>query len=170
MEKLSLITPSIAFEDEYRALVAETYAIDGLFMRQVEEDFAAFVSRLTRESHGVGLQDGHVAQSTYWLVRDGVRLLGASRLRHYLNPALEEWGGHIGYNVRPCEWHKGYGTQLLTLTIAQARSLGLSRVLLMCFEDNIASKRIIEKNGGLLTSTGIEQETGKPYLRYVIDL
>ena len=159
MEALTLITPNIAFEAEYRALVAETCAIEGLFMRRAEEDFTTFIKQHARESRGEGVHEGFVTQSTFWLLRDGLRLLGASRLRHYLTPALVEWGGHIGYNIRPAEWRKGYGTQLLALTLAQARMIGLPRVLLMCREENIASKRIIEKNGGKYSVNPIDFPT-----------
>jgi len=48
--------------------------------------------------------------------------------------------------------------------------MGLSRVLVTCDEDNLASRRVIEKNGGELASRGISERTGKPVLRYWIDL
>ncbi len=60
----------------------------------------------------------------FWLVRDGCRVLAQSSLRHHLTPALERFGGHIGYVVRPSERRQGYGTLLLALTLASARARG----------------------------------------------
>jgi predicted acetyltransferase len=65
-----------------------------------------------------------------------------------LTPYLAEEGGHIGYDVRPSERRKGYGTHLLRLTLAEARRIGLTRVLVTADEANVPSWRIIEKNGG----------------------
>ncbi|WP_244918731.1 GNAT family N-acetyltransferase [Paenibacillus dendritiformis] len=42
---------------------------------------------------------------------------------------------------------------MLRLLLAEARRIGLREVLLTCDEDNMASRRVIEKNGGRLTGT-----------------
>lgn len=170
MAHVALIEPTVALEADYRAFVEEFYSIDGLFARRAGDDFIAFVQQLEAESRGENLSTGKVPHSTFWLVREETQIVGASRLRHCLTPALEEWGGHIGYNVRPSEWRKGYGTLLLALTMQKARERGMSRVLVMCNADNIGSKRIIEKNGGNLASEGIAPDSGKPMLRYWIEL
>ncbi len=169
-EMLSLIIPNSAFATEYQAFVAEVLAIDGLNIRQPEGDFDTFVRQLAREARGEDLPEGMVPQSTFWLICDNVRLVGISRLRHMLTPTFEAWGGHIGYQIRPSEWRKGYGTQLLALTLEHARAIHLPRVLLMCREENVGSKRIIEKNGGILAGTAVSPRNGKLYLRYWIEL
>ena len=86
-----------------------------------------------------------------------------SRLRPRLTPALEIQGGHIGYNVPPSVRRKGYGTQLLRLTLPKARAAGLSRVLLTVDSSNVASIRIIERNGGRVESEGYVGPLGGPY-------
>ena len=62
-------------------------------------------------------------------------------------------GGHIGYGVRYSEWNKGYGTRMLALALERAKALGLSRVLITCNDDNLASARVMEKNGFTLEDT-----------------
>ena len=63
------------------------------------------------------------------------------------NEALERYGGHIGYGVRYSEWNKGFGTLMLRLALAEAKRIGLSRVLITCDDSNIGSARVMEKNG-----------------------
>jgi predicted acetyltransferase len=171
-ESLHLITPAVALEAEYRAFTAEFRTREELhiYAREAGEDFAAFVAQLARESRGEGVPDWWVPQHTFWLVRDGVRLLGQIRLRHYLTPPLEDFGGHIGYAVRPSEWGKGYGTVMLQRVLDHARQLGLARILLTCDTANVASARVMEKNGGVLASEGISPLDGQPTRRYWIVL
>ena len=108
--------------------------------------------------------------TTYWLVKDNEIVLGESRLRHRLTPALENEGGHIGYAIRPRQRRKGYGTCILRLTLEKARDMGLDRVLVTCDTDNLASARIIEKNGGALAGYGISPQSGIQVSQYWIDL
>ena len=63
---------------------------------------------------------------------------------------LEHEGGHIGYDIRPTMRKRGFGTIMLGLNLARAAAMGLSRVRLTCDVDNLASIRVIEKNGGVL--------------------
>jgi len=170
-DDLSLIAPGAEWEAEYRAFNDELRAHPAtqLQVHELGDDFTACVEQLERESRGEGMPDWFVPQLTCWLVQSG-RLLGEVRLRHRLTPPLENFGGHIGYVVRPSEWGKGYGTRLLALALEQARALGLPRVLIVCDDENIASARVIEKNGGVLDSWGVSPIDGKPTRRYWITL
>jgi predicted acetyltransferase len=112
----------------------------------------------------------YVPMSVYWLVDLDGRILGEMRFRHYLNEALEQEGGHIGYHIRPSERGKGYGTSILRAALEVARERGLERVLVTCDTDNIPSARIIERNGGILSSQGISANSGNRISRYWIEL
>jgi predicted acetyltransferase len=56
--------------------------------------------------------------------------------------------GHIGYSVVPWKRGRGYATRALQLLLPQAKAEGLSFVELTTEADNIASRRVIETNGG----------------------
>ncbi|MEW5867934.1 MAG: GNAT family N-acetyltransferase [Chloroflexota bacterium] len=84
--------------------------------------------------------------------------------------ALDLEGRHIGYAIRPVRWRRGYGTHILALTLEKARERGLRRVLVTCDKENTASARIIEKNGGRLAGEALAERSGKPVLRYWIEL
>lgn len=65
---------------------------------------------------GINLPENYVPASYFWLVR-GNDFIGEISIRHRLTPALEKYGGHIGYKIRYSEWNKGYGTKMLVLAL-----------------------------------------------------
>lgn len=107
-----------------------------------------------------------VPNSTYWLVDDG-EVVAAVNIRHVLTDHLKMVGGNIGYAVRPSRWNQGYGTLILELALPKASALGINPVMITCADDNVASARIIEKNGGVLDDTYEYQ--GRVTRRYFVD-
>lgn len=93
--------------------------------------------------------DGFVPQTTLWWV-DGTEYLGRLSIRHRLTPALRELGGHIGYDVRPSARRRGHATAMLRAALPVAHRLGIDRALVTCDADNMASRKVIERNGGIL--------------------
>ena len=169
---MELIRPSATYKDSYLAAMKEFRAegkkmdtdIDG-----PDDKFAMFVEHLNGRAEGKYLKLGYVPESVFWLVEDDT-FIGQTRIRHTLNEHLLQLGGHIGYSIRPSVRKKGNGTQILKLALKKAKELGIERALLTCDETNIASRRIIEKNGGALENTMLNPETGIDKLRFWIDL
>lgn len=126
-------------------------------------EFQEKLSKNVETAKGINLGPGWVPQTIYWLYADGIPA-GYGKFRHYLNEQLLEHGGHIGYVIRPSARGKGYAAVLLNLILEKAKERGLERVLLTCDEVNIASRKTIEKNNGVLTET----KNGSCY--YWIDL
>lgn len=58
--------------------------------------------------------------------------------------------GHIGYSVTPSKRRKGYATRALELFLPEVKLEGLPYVEITTNADNIASRRVIEANGGRL--------------------
>ena len=112
-----------------------------------------------------------VAASQYAYVResDG-RIVGMIQLRHELNEYLKNYGGHIGYSVRPSERKKGYAGKMLADFLPVCRRMGLGRVLVTCLTGNEASRRTILKNGGVYENTVFEPDLKANLERYWIDL
>jgi predicted acetyltransferase len=170
---LPLVAPVQDYELEYRAYLREFHdAQEKDYLAkydQVMNDFPSFVRHLRDQAQGTGLPPGWVPATTYWMLRSDRRLIGEASLRHRLTPALEDFGGHIGYAIRPSDRNKGYGTNLLRLMLRQAQQAGIHRVLITCDPANVSSVRVIEKNGGNLASQTIAH-TGRMTARYWIDL
>jgi predicted acetyltransferase len=133
------------------------------------ETLASYLQTLVDMDMGVNLRPGWVPMTTFWLLDLQDEIVGVSRLRHRLTPSLLEDGGHIGYYVRPDYRGLGYGKTILSLTLIEARKLGIERVLLTVDSDNRPSIRVIEHNGGVMEDERVDAE-GDPYRRYWIDL
>jgi len=116
--------------------------------------FAAWVGRLLRQADtSVPAGPGRVHATHFWIVeRDSV--LGAISLRHSLTGFLLRAGGHVGYGIRPSARRRGLATWALAEVLPEARSLGVSRLLVTCADENVGSARTIEKNGGVLADVG----------------
>jgi predicted acetyltransferase len=116
-------------------------------------DRAVFDEWLAHErAQRVAATEGFVRATVWWIVDDeqpGV-VLGSIHLRHELNDFLLREGGHIGYGVRPSARGRGVATAALLLALDEARALGLDRVLVVCDDDNAASRATILRAGGVL--------------------
>lgn len=140
----------------------------GFMLPPMMEDVAAHVVELHRESRGENLPPGRVPQTTWWAQEGDERLVGIIRLRHRLNDALLQRGGHIGYIVRPTDRGRGLATRMLAQAVQNARDMNLSQLLLTCDPDNLASRRVIEHNGGELDPVPVCDD--QTWLRYWIRL
>lgn len=130
-------------------------------------DVAAYIKKTQKQAKGLGLPEGWVPASTFWLI-DGDEYIGNINIRHRLTETLKKRGGHIGYAIRPSMQGKGYGTEMLRLALQKAKDLGIDRVLITCNKNNSASRRVIEKNGGILQDE-IDVD-GEPMLRFWIEM
>lgn len=114
-------------------------------------------------------RDGLVPDSTFFCLDEERDIfVGAVNIRHYLNDALLQTGGHVGDGVRPSERRKGVATQMIAMALEECRKLGIDRVLMICDKENIGSAKSIQKNGGILENEMVVN--GKEIQRYWIDI
>lgn len=166
---LQLVLPSEKYKESFIEAIGEQSddqlsRVEGYKPDRYNGNFDEYLKNFEKEREGKDLPEGWVPQTVFWLV-DGEKFIGRFSVRHYLNDNLMKVGGHIGYSIRPSERKKGYGTIGLKLALPKARELGIDTALITCNLDNVGSKKIIEKNGGILENE-YKSEDGTVKLRY----
>ena len=113
-----------------------------------KEAFSQWLIQKHDHALGKNLPDGWVPSTEYWFYVDDVPV-GNIRLRHTLNEALRQSGGHIGYAIAPAYRPRGYGKLMLKAMLKEAKErYSLTQVMISAHIDNVASRRIIESCGG----------------------
>jgi predicted acetyltransferase len=174
-DELYLLFPNIDFKKEYTDIRNEYKIYNeesmpyGLHCGYDIDEFDKVLKDTEDFSNNINLPEGKVGATTYWLMKKNNRkILGAINIRHSLNEFLINFGGHIGYGIRPTERKNGYATKMLNLSFEKCKKLNLNRVLITCDKKNIASARVILLNGGILENEIVKD--GEIVQRYWIDL
>ena len=130
------------------------------------ENFVEFLKYI-KKSH-IGDIDGKTPSTLYFWIGEW-KITWAIDIRHNLeHPKIKEYSGHIGYGIRPSERKKWHATELLRLGLWEAKKIGIDKVLISCHPENIASEKVILKNGWEYFET--LQKEGKIYKKYWITL
>ena len=129
------------------------------------------IERYEKDRTGIDLPGGYVPSTALWLI-DNDEVVGACSIRHHLTDSLRQYGGHIGYGIKPSKWRMGYGAHQLSLALIEAKKIGIDRALVTCDDTNVGSARVIEKNGGILEDVAETVGDGISRLlrRYWIDI
>lgn len=167
----ALVEPSLDHLPGYAAALEQGWSpnttrdVSGEQLAAIRADAAAFLRELTRPRGGtIALPSGRVVprlpSRVLWMW-DG-EFCGAINFRHV--PGTHELpphvSGHMGYSVVPWKQRRGYGTRALALALPVARALGQPRVLVTCDKGNLYSRRVIERNGGVLHGEQEAEEHG----------
>lgn len=153
---MKLIEPNLAYQQQFSIFYhdfAQNDPSNAEYYREGVDDFPRYVRRLTDEALGRNLRDDYVPCNHYWCVSSSNEIAGIIRVRHRIDtPMLSQEGGHIGYDVAPSFRRRGYASWMLQQALPIALHLGIERALVTADEENIASRKVIENNGGQLES------------------
>ena len=116
-------------------------------LKMEDEDYAKSVNRCPGK--------------TFLLIReDDNRIVGSINVRWDLNEDMLNFGGHIGYGIRPTERRKGYNKINLYMGIIEAQKVGLDRIMVDCAVNNLGSDKTLKALGGRLERTEIDPSDG----------
>jgi predicted acetyltransferase len=181
MVSRSLHAPAERFAISYLEALREGYRLgdDPPLTRDaidaVATDLPAHLGTITRQGALHVFPDGSSAPlspfNLFWFIEDDGTFLGSFHLRLELaNDYARQFAGHVRYGIRPSRRNQGLGTEMLALAKPHARAAGYTRILVVCREANLASRRLIEKSRGVPEST-VEDPFGEgPKRRYWIAL
>jgi RimJ/RimL family protein N-acetyltransferase len=171
MPQPRFVAPSAGLHASFLRALAEYHGegrllhLDGMRLADAET-FARYVAALRLEAsdvQGAWREFGEIGLTPYeyvdpaqlvpetvlWWVQED-EYLGRISIRHRLNETLLREGGNIGYDVRPGARRRGHATAMLAAALPVAAGLGIDRARVDCDVGNTASRRVIERNGGLL--------------------
>ncbi len=94
------------------------------------------------------------------------KIVGRVNVRYELNRALMERGGHVGYAVNPGHRENGYATKMFEQSLKFCQTLGLIEILVTCEDQNVPSRKIVERFGGSLESRFFAEDIEKFVRRY----
>lgn len=132
-------------------------------------DYDRWLSGMTDRKNGTNLPDGYVRENFYLCYEDN-KLVGVFSLKFELTSFLLNFGGHVGYAVRPSERSRGLATQILRRGLEIAADFGFDRILAVCDDDNIASEKVIIHNNGVFENKLFDEDEGVFVKRYWIEL
>ena len=169
MEKFYLEMPSlerkekiIDYVNEFALYNSETNGMGAL--RKILEGYTfeqALEMCLNRQKEEYAKKIGKCQSKTYLLVRENDdRIIGAINVRWNLPENMKQFGGNIGYGIRPTERRKGYNKINLYLGLMEAQKLGLDQVMLSCEVSNLGSAKTMQALGGKLERTEVDSSDG----------
>ena len=169
MEKFYLEKPSIERKAEiieyinefvkYKSDINGTGSLDKILDGYPFEQVLERCLNIENEEYAQKI--GRCPGKTFLLIRaNDNRIVGTINLRWNLSELMLQFGGHIGYSIRPTERRKGYNKINLYLVMIEARKVGLDRVMLACDVNNAGSDRTLKALGGKLERTEIDPSDG----------
>ena len=169
METFYLETPSLVRKKEiidyinefveYKSDINGTGSLDKILEGYTFEQ--ALERCLNMENREYAEENGRCQGKTFLLIRkNDNKIVGTINVRWNLTEKMKQFGGNIGYGIRPTERRKGYNKINLYLGLIEAKKLGLNKVMLDCDVENLGSSKTMEALGGKLERTEIDPYDG----------
>ena len=144
---------------EYKSDINGTGSLDKILEGYTFEQ--ALERCLNMENREYAEKNGRCQGKTFLLIRkNDNKIVGTINVRWNLTEEMKQFGGNIGYGIRPTERRRGYNKINLYLGLIEAKKIGLDKVMLDCDVENLGSSKTMEALGGKLERTEIDPYDG----------
>ena len=163
---VKIVLPTKKYENSYYELIdsaKKNYEYEQLGNARLKdnETFLDMLKRLSERRKGININENDVASEVYFIINNDI-IVGILDLRFRLNNNYFNRLGHITIFIKHEERNKGYATEALKLAKRKYSQKYFSNILVSCYTDYYAFKRVIEKNGGILKSTFLDKILTSP--------
>ena len=175
MEKFYFERPTLERKEDAIEYINEFYEYNSLIngvssLHKYLDNYEEWIGKLEEDRNRI-LTEERVPSDTYFLVRENDnKIVGMINIRLELNERLKEFGGHIGYSIRPTERKKGYNKINLYLGLQVCKNHNIDTAILDADVDNPGSWKTMEALGGKNIRNGINPENNKETKMYAIDV
>ena len=139
---------AIDFINEFYENNSKINGVGGL--HRYLNDYEGWLSKL-EEDYTREANEDNVPARTYFFIRiDDNKIIGMANIRTKLNKEFMDYGGNIGYCIRPSERRNGYNKINLYLALKICKEYKIETALLHAHKDNPASWRTMESLGATL--------------------
>jgi len=165
---LKLIIPSEKYIAEYLDYCRISYDTNSRISTYDPKNFYAWKDHIISKYH---LESINSKVIHYWAIDDN-KFIGEVVIRLNLNEMTIKNGGNIEFKISKNLYNQGYGSLVLAEALKKAKHHGIIKALLTCNDNDIASIKIIEKNGGKLDTKIINTDLNDQMLtrKYWISL
>ena len=124
------------------------------------EEYKKWLIEQDNHHLGLNLPDGWIPDTTYFLYVDN-NPVGTGRIRHGTNEYLQKviGAGEIGYGISKDYRGKGYGNILFRELLKKSKEFGYDKITLFPHRNNLATIKIMLKNGGKVIGEFNEEKT-----------
>lgn len=169
---LELIVPNISHKEQWEEIMNDWWDTARRPRIFFQESFDIFLENTEKLAQWDDSEKQISKSSIFFLIDSKDNwILGFFWLRHNLKfrDDIKYWG-HIGYWIRLSERWNWYAKEWLRLVLGIAKEKNITdKILIACDDDNIASSKVIEANGGLLESYNYAPD-GTKRRRYWINI
>ena len=152
---IDYINELVLYNSDINGIEVFAKILDGYTFEQVLD----YCLNLENKEYAENL--GKAQMKTFLLIRkEDDKVVGSLNIRWNLPKKVGEFGGNIGYGIRPTERRKGYNKINLYLGLIEAQKIGLNKVKLVCDASNLGSVRTMGSLGATLEKTEIDPNDG----------
>ena len=175
MERFYFEVPSINRKEDAIEYINEHYAYNSNIngsggLHRYLDNYEEWLAKLDYDATMAPTEE-KVPARTFFLVRESDnRIIGMINIRLSLNEKLRNYGGNIGYGIRPTERGNGYNKINLYLGLKVCFDYGIDTVLLDADLNNPASWRTMEALGGIRIAEYYDENYKENIVKYSIDV